>query len=99
MPREPTRGHLVPVMELGKRLLQSSRDGDTDGVRELMGKGAPFSTDWVRKSQILLLLPKYTHNCRKAFLTVSFFSLEHRHYTLLPKVITSKHVKFFYVLE
>lgn len=99
MPREPTRGHLVPVMELGKRLLQSSRDGDTDGVRELMGKGAPFSTDWVRNTQILPLLPKYTYNCRKAFLNVSFFSLEHRHYTLPLKVIISRHAKFFYVLE
>lgn len=42
-----SRAHTIPVMELGKRLLQCSRDGNTEAVRELMGKGAPFSTDWV----------------------------------------------------
>ncbi|XP_044742636.1 GA-binding protein subunit beta-1-like [Chrysoperla carnea] len=47
-----SRAHTIPVMELGKRLLQCSRDGNTEAVRELMGKGAPFSTDWLGTSSL-----------------------------------------------
>lgn len=34
-------------MELGKQLLFSAKFGDTDTVRDLMCRGAPFTTDWV----------------------------------------------------
>lgn len=38
----------VSVMDLGKMLLHCSREGETAKVKELMGRGAPFTTDWVR---------------------------------------------------
>ena len=34
-------------MELGRQLLFSAKYGDTDSVRDLMCRGAPFTTDWV----------------------------------------------------
>lgn len=37
----------VPLVELGKQLLLSAKQGDVNNVRLLMGKGAPFTTDWV----------------------------------------------------
>jgi GA-binding protein transcription factor beta len=40
------RSCLSPV-ELGKRLLVYSRDGDTEEVKNLISRGAPFTTDWV----------------------------------------------------
>lgn len=38
------------VVELGKQLLFAAKDGEVDLVRDLMSKGAPFTTDWVSKS-------------------------------------------------
>lgn len=38
---------VVSVMDLGKMLLQCSREGETAKVRELMSRGAPFTTDWL----------------------------------------------------
>ena len=37
----------MSLVELGKKLLLSAKDGDTERVRLLMSKGAPFTTDWV----------------------------------------------------
>lgn len=38
---------VVSIMDLGKMLLHCSREGETSKVRELMSRGAPFTTDWV----------------------------------------------------
>lgn len=35
------------IVELGKKLLQCAKNGETESVRELMCRGAPFTTDWV----------------------------------------------------
>lgn len=35
------------IMDLGKQLLESAREGQTKRVHELMCRGAPFTTDWV----------------------------------------------------
>ena len=35
------------VNDLGKRLLEAARQGDTDEVSRLMSNGAPLTTDWV----------------------------------------------------
>jgi len=48
------------LVELGKRLLSSSRDGDTVEVKALINKGAPFTTDWLGTSP-LHLAAKYGH--------------------------------------
>ena len=40
----------MSLVDLGKRLLQASKDGSTDEVRVLMSNGAPFTTDWVAKT-------------------------------------------------
>jgi hypothetical protein len=37
----------LSLVELGKKLLLSAKEGDTEQVRLLMSKGAPFTTDWV----------------------------------------------------
>ena len=42
------------LVELGKRLLASSRDGDTAEVKALINKGAPFTTDWLGTSPLHL---------------------------------------------
>ena len=42
------------LVELGKRLLSSSRDGDTVEVKALINKGAPFTTDWLGTSPLHL---------------------------------------------
>lgn len=40
-------GDALSIVELGKQLLYSAKNGDTDMVRDLMCRGAPFTTDWV----------------------------------------------------
>lgn len=35
------------INELGKQLLSYAKDGETEMVRDLMCRGAPFTTDWV----------------------------------------------------
>ena len=41
-------------MELGKKLLSAAKDGDTEEVRLLMSRGAPFTTDWLGTSPLHL---------------------------------------------
>jgi hypothetical protein len=42
------------LVELGKQLLAAARDGDTEGVRGLMARGAPFTADWLGTSPLHL---------------------------------------------
>lgn len=42
-PKTPT----LSIMDLGKQLLESAREGQTNKVHDLMCRGAPFTTDWV----------------------------------------------------
>lgn len=42
----------VSIVELGKKLLKAAREGDAVQVRELMSKGAPFTTDWLGTSPL-----------------------------------------------
>ena len=46
----------MSLVDLGKRLLDAAKLGQTDEVRTLMSNGAPFTTDWVR---FLRLLPVF----------------------------------------
>jgi GA-binding protein transcription factor beta len=48
------------LVELGKRLLASARDGDAEEVRQLIERGAPFTTDWLGTSP-LHLAAQYGH--------------------------------------
>jgi len=41
-------------VELGKKLLACAKEGDTEGVRLLMSRGAPFTTDWLGTSPLHL---------------------------------------------
>ncbi|PNF26646.1 hypothetical protein B7P43_G06839 [Cryptotermes secundus] len=50
----------LSLVELGKKLLLSAKEGDTDQVRLLMSKGAPFTTDWLGTSP-LHLAAQYGH--------------------------------------
>ncbi|XP_034191265.2 ada2a-containing complex component 3 isoform X1 [Osmia lignaria lignaria] len=42
----------LSIVELGKQLLFSAKYGDTDSVRDLMCRGAPFTTDWLGTSAL-----------------------------------------------
>ncbi|GFG39480.1 hypothetical protein Cfor_12439 [Coptotermes formosanus] len=53
-------GPALSLVELGKKLLLSAREGDTEQVRLLMSKGAPFTTDWLGTSP-LHLAAQYGH--------------------------------------
>lgn len=37
------------VVDLGKLLLQYARDSDVNGVKKMLSRGAPYTSDWVRK--------------------------------------------------
>lgn len=50
----------LSIVELGKQLLNSAKHGDTGSVRELMCKGAPFTTDCLGTSA-LHFAAKYNH--------------------------------------
>ncbi len=45
----------MSLVDLGKRLLDAAKRGDTDDVRTLMSNGAPFTTDWVSIQSIITL--------------------------------------------
>lgn len=34
-------------LDLGRKLLDACKNGETDEVRDLMQNGAPFTTDWL----------------------------------------------------
>lgn len=38
----------MSLVDLGKKLLESARLGESEDVTLLMSNGAPFTTDWVR---------------------------------------------------
>lgn len=42
----------LTLAELGKTLLIKAQEGDTEQVRELMARGAPFTTDWLGTSPL-----------------------------------------------
>lgn len=42
----------MSLVDLGKRLLETAKRGDTDEVRALMSNGAPFTTDWLGTSPL-----------------------------------------------
>ncbi|EZA51693.1 hypothetical protein DMN91_003582 [Ooceraea biroi] len=44
----------LSIVELGKQLLHNAKNGDTEAVRELMCRGAPFTTDWLGTSALHL---------------------------------------------
>ncbi|RUS77580.1 hypothetical protein EGW08_014656, partial [Elysia chlorotica] len=42
----------MSLVDLGKRLLEAAKRGETDAVRALMSNGAPFTTDWLGTSPL-----------------------------------------------
>ncbi|BFZ14057.1 hypothetical protein BsWGS_17095 [Bradybaena similaris] len=42
----------MSLVDLGKRLLDAAKRGETDTVRALMSNGAPFTTDWLGTSPL-----------------------------------------------
>ena len=44
---QPENTRRMSLVDLGKRLLEAAKRGETDAVRALMSNGAPFTTDWV----------------------------------------------------
>ncbi|KAI1290241.1 GA-binding protein subunit beta-2 [Halotydeus destructor] len=40
------------LVDLGKKLLDACRDGETEEVKQLMQNGAPFTTDWLGTSPL-----------------------------------------------
>lgn len=50
----------MSLVDLGKRLLESAKLGETEEVRLLMSNGAPFTTDWLGSSP-LHMAAQYGH--------------------------------------
>lgn len=50
----------MSLVDLGKRLLESAKQGETEEVRILMTNGAPFTTDWLGMSP-LHMAAQYGH--------------------------------------
>ncbi|CAG2214094.1 GABPB [Mytilus edulis] len=48
----PRNLHRMSLVDLGKRLLEAAKRGETDEVRTLMSNGAPFTTDWLGTSPL-----------------------------------------------
>lgn len=48
----PRNLHKMSLVDLGKRLLEAAKRGETDEVRTLMSNGAPFTTDWLGTSPL-----------------------------------------------
>lgn len=42
----------VNLVDLGKKLLDASKNGETEEVKSLMQSGAPFTTDWLGTSPL-----------------------------------------------
>ena len=42
----------MSLVDLGKKLLEASRQGQEEEVKVLMANGAPFTTDWVRDTPL-----------------------------------------------
>ena len=51
----PRNLHRMSLVDLGKRLLEAAKRGETDEVRTLMSNGAPFTTDWVCKHKVTMV--------------------------------------------
>lgn len=47
-----TAGNPSIMVELGKRLLESAEKGDIHHVKELIGRGAPMTADWLGTSPL-----------------------------------------------
>jgi GA-binding protein transcription factor beta len=43
----------LSLVDLGKRLLEASRNGQAEVVKQLMTNGAPFTTDWVNNNSLV----------------------------------------------
>ncbi|XP_023220402.1 GA-binding protein subunit beta-1-like isoform X4 [Centruroides sculpturatus] len=56
----PPENSAMSLVDLGKRLLESARLGETEEVRQLMTNGAPFTTDWLGTSP-LHMAAQYGH--------------------------------------
>lgn len=49
---QSTSERSLSLVDLGKKLLESARLGETEEVRQLMTNGAPFTTDWLGTSPL-----------------------------------------------
>ncbi|KAK3094431.1 hypothetical protein FSP39_001686 [Pinctada imbricata] len=53
-PKAPSKTYYskMSLVDLGKRLLDAAKRGETEDVRTLMSNGAPFTTDWLGTSPL-----------------------------------------------
>uniref|UniRef100_A0A1B6F6N9 Uncharacterized protein n=1 Tax=Cuerna arida TaxID=1464854 RepID=A0A1B6F6N9_9HEMI len=49
---------MPPLMDMGRKLQALAREGNTEGVKELMSHGAPFTTDWLGLSALHMACQK-----------------------------------------
>lgn len=78
----------VSIMDLGKMLLVCAKDGDTSKVHELMSRGAPFTTDWVR------FLNWFRFRRKELIMELVIFSLVPHRYIWQQWTIIWIHVKY-----
>ena len=69
------------MVELGKALLKSAEDGDTNEVKNLIGRGAPMTADWLGKG----LFKNYVGN-----ISAFFDHLHCKSFRALSAIFTDK---------
>jgi len=62
----------LSLVDLGKRLLEASRNGQAEVVKDLMQNGAPFTTDWVGCKSLLSIGELCQVNGSNELITVLF---------------------------
>ena len=74
------------MVELGKALLKSAEDGDTNEVKNLIGRGAPMTADWLGKG----LFKNYVGN-----ISAFFNHLHCKSFRGLSVIFTDKNIGSF----
>uniref|UniRef100_A0A1B6IV72 Uncharacterized protein n=1 Tax=Homalodisca liturata TaxID=320908 RepID=A0A1B6IV72_9HEMI len=59
---------MPPLMDMGRKLQAFARDGNTEGVKELMAQGAPFTTDWLGLSALHMACQKNHYDTAEVLL-------------------------------
>jgi hypothetical protein len=83
------------LVELGKQLLAAARDGDTEGVRGLMARGAPFTADWLGTSPLHLTAQYGNYStCEVGTHDCNFYpSIMSRYHLLMRGVVVMRGVE------
>lgn len=86
----PTKTPALSIVDLGKKLLECAREGQTNGVHDLVCRGAPFTTDWVCHLNFSGI---FSYQNLHSYV---LYSWANRHFIWLPKIIILIPAKCYY---